>query len=84
VAVRDVRWVKGGTQPADDYIFVYGNRNDNHYIGTGFFVHKGAISSLKILEFISDRVSYTALRSRWCDIVLNIHATIRAVIAQSV
>jgi exonuclease III len=25
VAVQEVRWVKGGSQPADDYTFFYGN-----------------------------------------------------------
>jgi hypothetical protein len=32
-----VRWDKGGTEPADDYIFFYGNENADHHLGTGFF-----------------------------------------------
>jgi hypothetical protein len=32
------------------------------------------ISGIKRVEFVSDRMSYTILRSRWCDIVLNVHA----------
>jgi hypothetical protein len=33
------------------------------------------ISAVKRVEFISDRMSYIILRSRWCDIiVLNVHA----------
>jgi hypothetical protein len=40
-----------------------------------FFVHHGIVSSVKIVEFVSDKVSYIALRSRWCNItVLNVHA----------
>jgi hypothetical protein len=30
----------------------------------------------KRAEFVSDRVSYTVLRGRWCNIVLNVHAPI--------
>jgi hypothetical protein len=39
------------------------------------FVRKKIISAVKRVEFISDRMSYIILRSRWCDIiVLNVHA----------
>jgi hypothetical protein len=38
-------------------------------------VHKRIISSVKRVEFVSDRVSYIILRGRWCHIiVLNVHA----------
>jgi hypothetical protein len=30
---------KGGTEPAGDYTFFYGNGNADHHLGTGFFVH---------------------------------------------
>jgi hypothetical protein len=37
-------------------------------------VHKRIISSVKRVEFVSDRLSYIILRGRWCDIiVLNVH-----------
>jgi hypothetical protein len=39
-----------------------------------FFVHKRIISAVKSVEFVSDRMSYTILRGRWCRIVLNVHA----------
>ena len=33
------------------------------------------ISTIKKVEFISDRLSYLILRARWCDIiVMNAHA----------
>jgi hypothetical protein len=39
------------------------------------FVHKRIISAVKRVEFVSDRMSYVILRSRWCHIiVLNVHA----------
>jgi hypothetical protein len=47
VALQEVRWVKVGSQPADDYKFFYGNENVNHHLGTGFFVHKTHFSSYK-------------------------------------
>jgi hypothetical protein len=47
VAVPGVRCVEGGSQPAGDCTFFYGNRNDNHPLQTGFFVHKGIISVVK-------------------------------------
>jgi hypothetical protein len=72
VGVQEVRWGGGGTEPSGEYTFLYGQGNENHELGTGFFVHKRII---KRVEFISDRMSYIILRGRWCDIiVLNVHA----------
>jgi hypothetical protein len=38
-------------------------------------VRKRIISAITTAEFVSDRMSYTILRGRWCHIiVLNVHA----------
>jgi hypothetical protein len=48
VGVQEVRWDKGGTEPAGDYTFFYGNGYADHHLGTGFFIHKeDHISSLE-------------------------------------
>jgi hypothetical protein len=43
VGVQEVRWVKGGTEPAGDYTFFYGNGNAAHHLGTGFFYSMGEV-----------------------------------------
>jgi hypothetical protein len=43
--------------------------------GTGFFVHHTIVSAVQTVEFVSDRLSYIALRSCWFTIiVLNVQA----------
>jgi hypothetical protein len=63
------------TRRAADYNFFYGKRDENHQLGTGFFVHRRIVPAVKRVEFIGDRRSYKVLRGRWYNIiVLNVRA----------
>jgi hypothetical protein len=40
VKIQEVRWDGGGIEPAGKRKFLYGKGNENHELGTDFFVHK--------------------------------------------
>jgi exonuclease III len=50
VGVDEVRWEKGGTERAENYTFFYGERNGDHRLGAGFFVHKRILSAVGRVE----------------------------------
>ena len=75
VGVQEVRWDKGGTVRAGNYNFFLQERNENHQLGTRFFVHSRIVSEVKRVEFVSNRLSYIVLRGCWYNIiVVNVHA----------
>ena len=47
MGAQEVRWDKGGTIRAGDYIFFYGIGNENHQLGTGLFGHHRILSAVK-------------------------------------
>ena len=50
-------------------------KNENHQLGTGFFVHHRTVSEVQRIMFVSDGVLHIVLRGCWCNIVvLNVHA----------
>jgi hypothetical protein len=61
MGVQEVRWDKFGSERAEDYTFFYGEGNENHQLGIGYFVHKSTISAVRRVEFVSDRKSYIIL-----------------------
>ena len=46
VGVQEVRWDTGGTVRAGDYTSLYGKGNENHQLGTGFFIHQRTVPAV--------------------------------------
>jgi hypothetical protein len=47
VGAQEVRWDRGGTKPASEYTFFYGEGNENFELGTGFLYIKESYHQLR-------------------------------------
>ena len=61
VGVQEVRWEGSSTFESGNYTLFYGEGNANHQLGTRFLVHRRIRSVIKMVEFISERVSCSLL-----------------------
>jgi hypothetical protein len=50
-----VRWEMSGTERAEDFTFFFGEGNECHQIGQVFFVHKGIITVVRRVKFVSGK-----------------------------
>jgi len=55
VALKKVTWDKGEIQPRAN-IFFYVHKNAKQHLRTGFFEHRGIMSAVRKVYFISDRM----------------------------
>jgi hypothetical protein len=66
---------QGGHGKSNGLHFFYRKGNENHQLGTGFFVHHRIVPAVMTVDFVSDSMSYLVLSGRRLNIiVLNVHA----------
>jgi hypothetical protein len=68
-----VIWDRSSTNPTGKYSFLCEKENENHKLGTSFFVHKRITSAVKRVQFVSDKLLYIILTGLWCSVTLNVH-----------
>ena len=53
VGMQEVTWDKRGMVRAGNYHFIYEKTNENHQLGTGFFVHHRIVSAVKRVQLLA-------------------------------
>jgi hypothetical protein len=56
MGLQEVRWDRGGTEPAGEYIFFCGIENKNNELGTRASVLKRIISAVLRVKVINDKM----------------------------
>jgi hypothetical protein len=59
--IQEIRWKRVDTERVGKYTFFYLKWNDNHELGSGYFIHKKIITEVKRIKFVSDRILYEIL-----------------------
>jgi hypothetical protein len=59
-----------GHKKSRDYNFFLLKMKRESSIGNKIIIHHKILSAVKRTEFVIDRVSYTVLRCRWCNIII--------------
>jgi hypothetical protein len=52
VGVQEVRWEGGASEPAGEYTFFYGKRNEDHRLETGFLCIRESDQQLRRLSLL--------------------------------
>lgn len=59
----------------NQHVTMYSRWCEKHELGREISVHKGIVSEVNKVEFVSDMSSYIMLRGCQCDIVLSVHVS---------
>ena len=70
VRLQEVRLPGEEKRNYGTYTLFHGKGNVNHAAGTGFLVSNKIKSTVKEVNYISDRLSYLRMKGRWCDIII--------------
>jgi hypothetical protein len=73
---QGVRLDKEGNSKSRGLYVPLRKRKRKSSIGNRIFVRHGIVSAIKRVEFVRERMSLRVLGGRWCNIFLNVHASI--------
>ena len=70
MGVQEVSWDNGRTVGAGDFNFSTKKENKIVNWKQDILVHHRIVSAVKRVEFVNDRVSFSVLKGRWCNIIV--------------